>query len=365
MVTVLEDVAFRVDGLRFLEHAPRSCEDVVLDLSDCSLAQGIWALPALDAIAAHLPAARLAVLAVDDLAQLLVVHLRARRHHVVRMEPGAAAPPRSLTIELSPRPTTRARLSKDRERMHVPSRPFPKRRQHAWGHWVDGARACGFDARASRPQLLLGDRSTAAAREARRWLRERFGRRGRTLIALLPSANGGPAGDATRDARRYATRDAKRDATRDATWGSERFAEAGRELETRLDASLLCRGAAVPGATSFDELDIVTAAHVLTFVAVAIGDADSLVHLAAAVGAAAVSLHGATSADDQGAASALGAAISADRCRCEIPRSGCIECIAPAAVIDVAERLAGRRWPWDRLAQLGLVRPLPLSLRRA
>lgn len=349
MVTVLEDVAFRVDGLRFLEHAPRSCDDVVLDLSDCSLAQGIWALPALDAIAAHLPAARLAVLAGDDLAQLLVVHLRARRHHVVRMEPGAAAPPRSLTIELSQRPTTRARLSKDRERMHVPSRPFPKRRQHAWGHWVDGARACGFDARASRPQLLLGDRSTAAAREARRWLRERFGRRGRTLIALLPSANGGLAGDATRDA----------------TWGGERFAEAGRELETRLDASLLCRGAAVPGATSFDELDIVTAAHVLAFVAVAIGDADGLVHLAAAVGAAAVSLHGATSADDQGAASALGAAISADRCRCEIPRSGCIECIAPAAVIDVAEQLAGRRWPWDRLAQLGLVRPLPLSLRRA
>ena len=336
MVTVLEDVAFRVDGLRFREQAPRSRDNVLLDLSECSLAQGIWALPALDAIAAQLPAARLAVLADDDLAHLLVVHLRSQRHQVTRLEPGSSAPRRSLSIELSPRLTTRARLSRERDRIRVPSRPFPKREQHAWGHWVDGARACGFDARAARPKLRLGDRSSGPARAARSWLREHFGRRGRTLIALLPSESG------------------------NASWGIERFAQIGRELEARLDASLLCRGAQVPGAASLDELDIVTAAHVLAFVAVAIGDADGLVHLAAAVGAAAVSLHGEGSPEEHGAASELGAAIAADRCRCTISRPGCLACIAPARVVDVAEQLAGRRWPWDRLAQLGLVRPLSL-----
>jgi ADP-heptose:LPS heptosyltransferase len=343
VVTVLEDVAFRVDGLRFLEHAPRSCDDVVLDLSRCSLAQGIWALPALDAIAAQMPAARLAVLANDDLAHLLVAHLRSLRpllsqaQSVVRMEAGRAVPPRALSIELSPHPTTRPRLSPERDRLRVPSRPFPKRIQHAWGHWVDGARACGFDARAARPKLRLDDRD--ARRSARSWLRERFGRRGRTLIALLPSAND------------------------DASWGIDRFAQAGRELATRLDASLLCRGAQVPGATALDDLDIVTAAHVLSLVAVAIGDVDGLVHVAAAVGAAAVSLHGDASAEEHGAASELGAAVSTDRCRCTIPRPGCVACIAPARVIDVAEQLAGQRWPWDRLAQLGIVLPARPRMR--
>ena len=248
MVTVLEDVAFRVDGLRFLEQLGGSRADVVLDLSACSVAQGMWALPAIDAIAAQLPAARLGVRAGDDLSALLVAHLRAQRLKDVRRDP----PGDALVIELSPRFAMRPRLVREGERrrlLRVPSRPFPKRSQHAWGHWVDGVRACGFDARAARPKLLLRDR--AAARTARTWLRERFGRRGRTLIALLPSAT-------------------------EPSWGVERFAHVGRELERRLGATLLCHAIRVPGATPFDDLDIVTAAHVLAVVAVAIGDADGL-----------------------------------------------------------------------------------------
>jgi ADP-heptose:LPS heptosyltransferase len=341
VVTVLEDVAFRVDGLRVLERASRSRDDVVLDLSACSLAEGLWALPALDAIAAQLPAARLAVLAGDGLAELLVAHLRSQRCQVVRVGTGARTST-PFRIELSPRPTTRPRLSRTGDHLRVPSRPFPKRVQHAWGHWVDGARACGFDARAARPRLLLEDRD--AARAARRWLRERFGRRGRTLIALLPSPS---------------------PARPDRSWDKGRFARVGRDLATRLDASLLCHGSDLPGAIALDDLDIVTTAHVLAFVAVAIGDADGVVHLAAAAGAPAVSLHGDASVDECGAASELGAAVSADRCRCPSPRAGCLACIAPERVADVAERLAGRRWPWDRLAQVGLVRPLAASSPRA
>lgn len=336
MVTVLEDVAFRVDGLRFLEHVPRSRGDVVLDLAACSVAEGMWTLPALDAIAAQMPAARLGVLAGDELSSLLVAHLRAQRHQVVRLVTRGGAAAASLVIELSPRLAMRPRLVREsdrRTRVRVPSRPFPGRKQHAWGHWVDGARACGFDARAARPRLLLRDRE--AARSARLWLRERFGRRGRTLVALLPSATG-------------------------ASWGVDRFAQVGRELETRLGATLLCHATHVPGATTFAGLDIVTAAHVLAVVAVAIGDADGLVHVAAAAGAAAVSLHGQAPPEERGAASELGAAISAGRCRCPEPRPGCLACIAPERVVEVAEQLAGRRWPWDRLAQVGIVRPLSL-----
>ncbi len=332
MVTVLEDVAFRVDGLRWREQASIARDEVVFDLADCSLAQGLWTIPALDGIAAAMPAARLFVRADGDLAELIVAHLRAQRHHAVRLSRSSAPAPRALWIELSPRVTTRPRLSRDGDHVRVPSRPFPRRMQHAWGHWVDGARACGFDARATRPQLLLRDREQARA--ARRWVRERFGRGGRTLIALLPSASSSHA----------------------SSWGVPRFVELGRELASRLDASLLCQGALVPGATSLDDLDIVTTAYVLGLVAVAIGDADGVVHLAAAVGASAVSLHGEGSAAEEGVASELGAAISADRCLCSTPRSGCLACIAPSRVAVVAEQLAGRRWPWDRLAQLGLGR---------
>ena len=350
-VTVLEDVAFRVDGQRFREHVVGAYTEVILDLSTCSLAQGIWALPAIDAIAAQTPARRLAVHADDDLAALVVAHLRAQGTDVSRHVSSDMArqvssslartieePPRALVVELSPRASMRPHLSRNPaalRRLHVPSRPFPKRLQHAWGHWVDGVRACGFDARAARPQLCL-----RAEDAARRWLRERFGRRGRTLVALLPS-----------------------DSASEASWGVERFAEVGRELESRLGAALLCHAVRVPGAVPFDHLDIVTAAHVLGFVAVAVGDAKGgLVHVAAAAGAGALSLHGDSSPEESGAASELGAAISAERCRCPETRAGCLACIDTATVALVAERLAARRWPWDRLAQVGLPRPeLPVK----
>jgi hypothetical protein len=345
-VLVLEDVAFRVDGLRFREHVLGSYAEVIVDLSTCSLAQGMWALPAIEAIAAELPARRLGVHAGDDLAALVVAHLRALGREVDRrVAPEGARAGKAaveertsvMVVDLSPRLAMRPHVTRERDgsrRLHVPARPFPKRAQHAWGHWVDGVRACGFDARAMRPRLCLRDEG--AARAARRWLRERFGRRGRTLVALLPSA-------------------------REASWGVERFAEVGRELEKRLGAALLCHArhaAHVPGAVSFDGLDIVTAAHVLGLVAVAIGDADGgLVHVAAAAGAGALSLHGASSPEESGAASDLGAAIAAERCRCPEQRTGCLACIGTATVVDVAEGLAGRRWPWDRLAQVGLLRP--------
>jgi len=342
-VTVLEDVAFRVDGLRFFEHLPRSLassgEVVTLDLSACSIAEGMWALPALEGIAAQLPRARFDVRAEGELAPLVRAHLAAKKHPVTRSNGDAGA----LVIELAPRLTMRPRVRRESSGQHrllVPSRPFPKRRQHAWGHWVDGARACGFDVSAARPRLSFDD--PHASRSARQWLRERFGRRGRTLVALLPSSGSRTPGDARRDARN------------DSAWGVENFAALGRVLETRLGAALLCRGTHVPGAIALDELDIVTVAHVLAVTAVAIGDAGGLVHVAAAAGAAAVSLHGETPPEERGVASELGAAISADRCRCEEPRAGCLACIAPARVAGVAERLAGQRWPWDRLAQVGL-----------
>ncbi len=330
-VTVLEDVAFRVDGLRFFEHLPRSlandAKTVTLDLSACSIAEGMWALPALEAIATQLPRARFDVRAEGELAALVRAHLEAKTHRVTRSNEDAGA----LVFELAPRFTMRPRVHReesDRHRVVVPSRPFPKRRQHAWGHWVDGARACGFDAVAARPRLSFDDRR--ASRAARQWRRERFGRRGRTLVALLPSAL----------------------ESSDSSWGVDRFAALGRVLEARLGAVLLCRGTQIPGAIALDELDIVTAAHVFAVAAIAIGDADGLVHVAAAAGAAAVSLHGDGLPEERGVASELGAAISADRCRCEEPRAGCLSCIAPSRVADVAERLAGQRWPWDRLAQL-------------
>jgi ADP-heptose:LPS heptosyltransferase len=338
-VTVLEDVAFRVDGLRFFEHLPRSvangAQAVTLDLSACSVAEGMWALPALEAIAAQLPRTRFEVQAERELEALLRAHLEAKKHRVARSNARSNEDAGGLVIELAPRFTMRPRILRedaDRHRIVVPSRPFPKRRQHAWGHWVDGARACGFDAVAARPKLRFDD--PGARRSAREWRRERFGRRGRTLVALLPSP-------------RASAHDGS-----NTSWGIERFAALGRVLEARLGAALLCRGAQIPGAIALDELDIVTAAHVLAVAAVAIGDADGLVHVAAAAGSAAVSLHGDAPAEERGVASELGAAISADRCRCEVPRAGCLACIAPARVADVAERLAGQRWPWDRIAQL-------------
>lgn len=336
-VTVLEDVAFRVDGLRFREHVLGPHAEVLLDLSTCSLAQGMWALPAIDALAAQTSVRTLAVHAEDDLAALVVAHLRAQGRDVQRLVAIEDRDPRrgALVVELSPRLAMRPHVSHEPDRgrrLHVPSRPFPKRIQHVWGHWVDGARACGFDARAARPRLCLRDAIAAGA--ARRWLRERFGRRGRTLVALLPSS------------------------VSESSWGIERLAEVGRELEKRLGAALLCHGAPVPGAVAFDTLDIVTAAHVLGLVAVAIGDADGLVHVAAAVGAGALSLHGgASSPDENGAASELGAAIAAEQCRCPARRTGCLACIDTGTVVDVAEGLAGKRWPWDRLAQVGVARP--------
>jgi len=299
---LLDDVEPRLSGVAIADAlAHLRPTRIRLDLGRSTLREAIWALPAIDSISLRFPSCAVAVAATPVAARLIASHLGPR-----------AAPdggePAQLHIDLAPSALRAARL--DGDRLAVPSAPFPARRQHASAHRIDGARTAGFDPADEAPSLRLDPAARAGARRSAR---------GGPLVALL-------AGH------------------RRARW--PHLDEARRLVERHLGATFL-----VPSPRDDPE----ATASLLSLCAVCIADDTGWGHVAAAVGAPVVMVHGPTSPDWSGPASPDGVSLFTTRCTCPPPRprgARCLACLDAQRVAAVAERLAADRWPWDRLRRL-------------
>jgi ADP-heptose:LPS heptosyltransferase len=138
-------------------------------------------------------------------------------------------------------------------------------------------------------------------------------------------------------------------------WPVPSFARAFARLRRRIGARGVVLGrAAIDGATNLPRIDPAVGAALLALAAVCIGDDAGWAHVAAAVGAPTVTLHGKTSPLYSGPATRHGAALFTTRGACEAcaPGKRCLSCLDPDRVADVAEDLSARRWPLDRVMRL-------------
>lgn len=347
-VEVLEDIGARIEGLRFLETRAIRPRRTVVDLRGCRLREGVWALPSIEAILARDRRIATFVVANEPLLTLLAESLssaHANAHFVaetpLRANGGTMVEEdQTLTVVFAPnagrRSRARPRAPRRATSLVVPSRPFSHRRQHRWAHWMDGARLIGFDARAARPRLKL---PRASMSEAREWARSMLGISGGPIVALCPSSRG---------------------------WRGTSFGDLADLFRRRIGALVVGMGhereaASIPGLSALPSNEPLLMAGVLALCAVCVGDSTAdWLHVAAAVGSPAVSLHGSEDPVEYGAASAAGAALWAEECRCSgrVARpAACLSCLPVNRVAKIADRLAGDRWPSDRLAQwFGFIR---------
>lgn len=343
-VEVLEDIGARVEGLRFFETRAIRPRRAVIELRGCRLREGIWALRSVEAILARHRRISTFVVANEPLRTLLAGSL-SRMHANARFVAerplrakgrDVAEHDETLTVILEPNAIRRPRATRRATSLVIPSRPFSNRHQHRWAHWMDGARLTGFDARAARPRLQL---PRASISEARAWARSLLGISGGPIVAVCPSARG---------------------------WSGTSFAALAEVFRRRIGALVVALGddheaCSIPGLRGLPSKEPLFVASVLALCAVCVGDSTAdWIHVAAAVASPAVSLHGTEDPVAYGAASPAGAALWAEKCRCSarVARpDACLSCLTVDRVAKVAERLAGDRWPSDRLAQwFGFVR---------
>jgi hypothetical protein len=305
-VEVLADLEAKSDGLeiaRVLDVLrPRA---VRIELGCSSLGRVMLALPAIEAVVRRFSEARFEIRAREPGLYLL------REHFGPGSETHA-----DLVVDLAPRARQGAHWDEARRSLFVPACPYPWRTQHATAHFADGATSAGFFADSARVELRLTRRTRA---RAVRLVREHYGIE-RPLIAILGRGGG---------------------------FGARRFDAVAAGLADRIGAEVL----------DLDSLDapIPVRAAALALCAVCVGDSGGFAHVAAAVGAPVVTVHGRACPLRHGPASRSGAAVFAT-CReplrhrpLDSRQRRCLQCLEPNRVLDVAEKIAAQRWPRDRL----------------
>jgi ADP-heptose:LPS heptosyltransferase len=215
-----------------------------------------------------------------------------------------------------------------RQRLLVPDAPYPARLQHASAHAVDAAQAAGLPARAARPRLRIEPSVHKQARALCRRLAG--GGLGGPLVVLTPGLGG---------------------------WSTACFAQVAKQLAERIGARSVVLGEReVPGAVHSPVGDPALTAALLALAAVCVGDDGDWSHVAAAVGAPTLIVHGDSSPDHSGPScrrgvSAFTTSGTCAQCLQHVGRR-CLSCLEPLKVTALAERLAARRWPLDRLQRV-------------
>jgi hypothetical protein len=322
-VHVLEDCEARVSGLalaRALSHlAPAR---VTVELGSASVRHAVWNLPVIEAVALRFPEAELRVFARPEVERLLSPYQRPLQ----RSTPGLTG---ELEIQLAePGQPARLEAHGTRQRLLVPDAPYPARLQHASAHAVDAAQAAGLPARASRPRLRIEPSVHKQARALCRRLAG--GGLGGPLVVLTPALGG---------------------------WSTACFAQVAEQLAERIGASVVVIGEReVPGAAHASVGDPTLTAALLALAAVCVGDDGDWAHVAAAVGAPTLIVHGDSSPDHSGPSSWHGVSAFTTRGSCalclEHSARRCLSCLDPLKVTALAERLAACRWPLDRLQRV-------------
>jgi glycosyl transferase family 9 (putative heptosyltransferase) len=304
--------------------------EIVVHLGRSSLRRSIWALPAIDAALRRFDRAAVTWSASPLVRSLLEGHLEAKRSsaHVV------APTPRGLRLDLlldgAPLATPALRPGRSSFPLRVRAAYHVGDGIHLAARWARGASNAGLDPASERPALAL---PASARRHAQGLAHALAGRWNRPLVALLP---------ARRPHRR---------------WGAPAMASLARTLRKRFGARVFVwppepiEGCSLPSAF----LPPVSAAALLSLTALCVGDDDGWAHVAAAVGAPTLTVHGPTCPVRSGPASALGAAVGAPPCRTgEHPRGParrCLRCLEPSDLLDLAEQLVMKRRPHDLVAR--------------
>jgi ADP-heptose:LPS heptosyltransferase len=313
-VVVLSDIEAGIDAApcaRVLrELAPRS---IHLDFGRSELGRAVLAVSLIDAVKTRFPTARISLEARPVVARILAAH--------IELHPKADV---DLVLDLRPAIRRRASFSEGSPAiLEVPSAPYPARVQHSAQHWIDGARASGFEPSASPPRLRI-------PREPGRALLQRVAPRSPVVVL----------------------------ASRPRAYDRAKLAEAGRELAGRIGARVFSVGRGLPAVPRLPSADPVECASAMFFSSVVIGDAGGWCDVAALVGAPTVGILGRASPTRGGPLSDVGMALFAS---CRSPRvhrvsrsrDRCLECLGARQVADAAEEIAARRWPWDWAARLG------------
>lgn len=323
-LVVLTEIEARSDALP-LRRQLDALQPAVVELcfGQSSLGRSVLALPALAGVTARFPAARLVVSGRPSVRDVLKMHLQQTGSVVTDTESA------DLVIDFSPRAKHEARLlDGPPPRLWIPHMPYPARVQHGFRHFSDGARSAGLEPPVAAPRLRL----SAEARSRARAVAQRLAPGG--PLVLIAARRGG--------------------------WPASFFAEACRDLEQRIGSRAANLGThPVEGVPRLRESAVVRAS-LFELASVVIADARGVAHLAAACGAAVASLHGRACPARHAPAARLSAALYS---KCRAPKTHrpspardqrCPRCLLPSTVVTAAERLAARRWPWDRVARTPL-----------
>jgi hypothetical protein len=291
---------------------------VRIALERVSLRQAMWALPVIDGALQQFRGASFEVEGTSVAAALVREHVAATRSWVHPLRRGDAR------IVIAPRVRDRGRpLIVELQRGHRPD-------QHACGDALDGGRLAGISPLDGIPQLTLRGRTRTAAR---RFARALFGMRGGALVVLV----------------------ARGEAPSPRNYGAARFSSLARALSARLGARCVALGTRIDGVESLPANDPMMIAGMLPLAAAVIGDDTGWTHVAAAVSAHVVSLHGRNASFRTGPVSERVIAVMHSRCACDgeartLPTGrGCLRCLPEESVVRVAIDATTRAWPWDRL----------------
>jgi hypothetical protein len=324
---LLSNIDARIAGAeRAAVLATQAPATVAIDLGPSDLRRGCFALVAVDAIAAQFPHARFQVVATSDLRALLEEHIAER----YRLAARDAKP--ALVVDCSPGRGGNASLdlSSAPPRLTVPA-TRPGVRVHGSDGFAMGCHAAGLaHVGDAPPRLRL---SAQSRREARRWLARHVGIRG-ALVGRIEAR--GPRTTYPRLDRVMQELD-------------DRIGIIAVQLDERARRGAMSLPATMPPSQR---------AAVATMCAVCVGDECGWAHIAAAAGAAVVTIH--SDSDPITTAPAARDARGVWR-ECTVPDAHparvhagapCADCLAAQEVVTVAEQLAAQRFPWDRLARV-------------
>lgn len=321
-VIVLSEIEATIDGVELGAMLGRLApSSVCIDLGDSDIGRATLALVAIDAIRSRFAHASFSVHARGSANRLIRAHLANSGARVAQL-----AEPK-LVVDLRPSIRRSARwIDGSPPRLEVSAAPYPARRQHAVRHFGDGIRAAGFAPSSASPRLAI----SRTMEESARALLSRIAPR-QPVIVLAPRARGYP-----------------------------KLGEAGQELARRIGARVFTVGAPIDGISRLPENDVMVRASALALSSVVIADSGGWCDVAAAAGAPTVGIFGRASPVRRGPVCKLSLALSAE---CRNPNAHhpsrarqlrCLSCLGAPTLVEAAEEIAARRWPWDWAARTGL-----------